>query len=94
MQRERPLARSFVAAAFWGDSSEAQARRNLNSHLYRLKTLLGSANYFCSERETIQFNPRAHAAYHKIYQSGDVSRFENQANGKGLGSDGGGGRDV
>lgn len=59
MQRERPLARAFVAAVFWPESSEMQARRNLNSHLYRLKTLLGSANYFCSERETIQFNPRA-----------------------------------
>lgn len=72
MQRERPLARAFVAAAFWGESSEAQARRNLNSHLYRLKTLLGSANYFCSERETIQFNP--HASFWL-----DVLEFETRA---------------
>ncbi len=61
MHRERPLARSFVAAAFWPESTEAQARRNLNSHLYRLRMLLGSAEFLCSERETIQFDP--HAAF-------------------------------
>ncbi len=59
MQRERPLARSLVAAAFWPDTPEAQARRTLNSHLYRLRTLLGSDNYLWGERETIQFNPHA-----------------------------------
>ncbi|MES4787648.1 MAG: hypothetical protein C4294_19645, partial [Nitrospiraceae bacterium] len=64
MHCERPHARSVLAALFWPDIPEAHARRYLNTHLWRLRSILeqghlSPAVYLLSDDETIQFSPRA-----------------------------------
>jgi len=59
--RVRPHSRSVLAAMFWPNVPESQARRNLNSHLWRLRRMLdvpaAQPSYFLSDEQTIQLNP-------------------------------------
>ncbi len=62
LQNNKPLFRELLAAVFWPDESEANARHNLRQSLYQLRKLLGDLDeptqpYLLVTRQTVQFNP-------------------------------------
>ncbi len=62
LHNEKPLAREVLAAVFWPDESEQNARNNLRQSLYQLRKLLGDLDepvqpYLLVTRQTVQFNP-------------------------------------
>jgi DNA-binding SARP family transcriptional activator len=60
LERRRPLSRAVLATRFWPDLPEAQARRYLNTHLWRLNRTLNSARatpYLLTDKQTVQLNP-------------------------------------
>jgi DNA-binding SARP family transcriptional activator/predicted ATPase len=64
LQAGRPLPREVLAAMFWPDESEQNARNNLRQSLYRLRRLLGDANdgdapYLLANSQSVQFNPES-----------------------------------
>ncbi len=62
IHRDRPHARSVLAALIWSDLPEARARRYLNTHIWRLRRMLKvepAISYVCTADKTIQFNPAA-----------------------------------
>ncbi|MFI6907233.1 BTAD domain-containing putative transcriptional regulator [Nonomuraea sp. NPDC050394] len=75
LQRERPQPRDVVAAAFWGGLSTAEARRRLNTALWRLRRVIEPAHvargtYLLVEPTgAMSFNGRSDARV-------DVARFE------------------
>ncbi|WP_326642269.1 hypothetical protein OG884_04040 [Streptosporangium sp. NBC_01755] len=75
LQRERPQPRDVVAAAFWGEMPTAEARRRLNTALWRLRRVIEPAyvprgTYLLVEPSgALSFNCRSDACV-------DVARFE------------------
>ncbi|MCA9969327.1 MAG: hypothetical protein KC425_03880, partial [Anaerolineales bacterium] len=62
LQSDRPHARELLAALFWPEEAEANARNNLRQSLYQLRKLLGdlatsAQPYLLVTRQTVQFNP-------------------------------------
>ncbi|MDW8328193.1 MAG: BTAD domain-containing putative transcriptional regulator, partial [Anaerolineales bacterium] len=60
LERRRAHPRPVLAARFWPDLPEAQARRYLNTHLWRLNRALRSAKsppYLLADKQTVQLNP-------------------------------------
>lgn len=51
-----PYAREKLAALFWGDSTDAQARHSLNVALNRLRTTV-SQDLLLTDRATVELNP-------------------------------------
>jgi len=61
IHRHSPHSRTRLAGLFWGDMPEEQARRNLNTTLWRLRRLLEPApippgTYLLAEGDTLAFN--------------------------------------
>lgn len=63
LRRDRPVARDTVAFALWPDAPEAIARANLRRHLHDLRHALpptpADAPWLASDRNAVQWNPRA-----------------------------------
>jgi len=60
LDNRRAHPRSVLAAQFWPDLPDAQARRYLNTHLWRLNHALRPAKavpYLLRDKQTVQFNP-------------------------------------
>jgi DNA-binding SARP family transcriptional activator/predicted ATPase len=59
--RDKPIARDTLAALFWPDAPESEARHNLRQALYRLRRLLdnGEEPTLLVTRQTVQFNGAA-----------------------------------
>lgn len=55
VNRARPMDRSALAYDLWGDTTEARARRNLNTEIWRLRAILGDA--ILSDAKTVGFSP-------------------------------------
>jgi predicted ATPase/DNA-binding SARP family transcriptional activator len=53
-----PQSREYLAALYWGDSTDEQARRSLRVALTSLRKLLGDS-VFETGRDTLQLNPHA-----------------------------------
>jgi len=66
--RQRPHARDVLAGTFWGDMPTAQARRNLNTTLWRLRRAI-PPGYLQVQGDNIAFDPET--AYWL-----DVAEFE------------------
>ncbi len=64
LQNESPLSRELLAANFWPEESEQNARNNLRQALYQLRKLLRDLDepaqpYLLVTRKTVQFNPES-----------------------------------
>lgn len=64
LQSEKPHAREVLAALFWPEESEKNARNNLRQSLFRLRQTLGDLDeperpYLLVTRQTVRFNPES-----------------------------------
>lgn len=62
LHRDRPCARSAVSAAIWQGASEVQARKRLNTAVWRLRGLLGHSDdggVIMSSPSVVAVNPQA-----------------------------------
>ena len=55
---DKPISRETLAALFWPEAPEKEARHNLRQALYRMRRLLNSSQetYLLINRKTVQFN--------------------------------------
>ncbi|MCA9952172.1 MAG: winged helix-turn-helix domain-containing protein [Anaerolineales bacterium] len=58
---DKPISRETLAALFWPEASEKDARHNLRQALYRVRRLLNSSDeaFLLINRQTVQFNATA-----------------------------------
>ena len=58
---DKPISRETLAALFWPETAEKEARHNLRQALYRLRRLLNNSEetYLRVHRKTVQFNATA-----------------------------------
>ncbi len=62
LQNDKPIPRELLAALFWPEESETNARNNLRQTLFRLRKLLNDLDeptqpFLLVTRQTVQFNP-------------------------------------
>lgn len=69
LHRAAPVPRARLAALFWPDTSDAQARTNLRNLIHALREALPPGDYLLADTQTIGWNP---AAAYRL----DVADFE------------------
>ncbi|MCA9951018.1 MAG: AAA family ATPase [Anaerolineales bacterium] len=62
LKNDKPLSREVLAALFWPEETDKDARNNLRQAIYQLRKLLGDLDkpeqpYLLVTRQTVQFNP-------------------------------------
>src|SRR5512143_3885995 len=55
--RQTPFHRDQLAALFWGDRPEDQARRSLSTALWHIRSCLPDPELILSDAETVRFDP-------------------------------------
>jgi DNA-binding SARP family transcriptional activator len=63
LQPKQPVSRDILAALFWSDDPQSQARANLRQSLYQLRTILGDMTgpqrpFLLVTRHSVQLNPQ------------------------------------